>query len=154
MCNLTDDQTQDRPHPFWGQGPTGEGPNEWGKALMRLRAELRAFANAPKRGHNRARVLVFGGLNPHLCFDPKSPHPIISYGQRYPTSFHLYQSRKVICKRSLHHPGRVSILGQSSLNPRLLRKSGSLKIQGEWTCCDNGILEVSDLIGMNFLMEW
>ena len=33
--------------PFWGEGPTGQGTNELGKALMRVRDRLVAEGHGP-----------------------------------------------------------------------------------------------------------
>jgi len=85
-------------HSFWGIGPTGDGSNEWGKALERLRASIREFGvdkfQSVDATFSRVRVLVFNTANPYSSFDMLSPHPVIYNGLRYPTGFHLYQSLK------------------------------------------------------------
>jgi predicted NAD-dependent protein-ADP-ribosyltransferase YbiA (DUF1768 family) len=91
---------QNTEHQFWGVGPTGNGSNEWGKALERLRHKFQGFAqgivqSSPYGAINRARLDVFQGTNPRPSFDIMSSHPVIYNGKRYPTSFHLYQSLKV-----------------------------------------------------------
>ncbi|TFK36687.1 hypothetical protein BDQ12DRAFT_736773 [Crucibulum laeve] len=105
---------------FWGIGINGNGRNELGKSLERVRAQLstqqmgeaRAFNFPPQptmqSGHSKfgptssSRVVAFHHRHGPLSeFSNSSPYSVSYRGLEYPTSEHLYQAMKFLD----HRPG-------------------------------------------------
>jgi predicted NAD-dependent protein-ADP-ribosyltransferase YbiA (DUF1768 family) len=72
---------------FWGVGKNGDGRNELGKALERLRAKLRSTEDS--RPLQRPVILFYDQKNPWYCFANLSGHPVAYNGEMYPTSEHF-----------------------------------------------------------------
>ncbi|KAJ7492059.1 hypothetical protein FB451DRAFT_1022046 [Mycena latifolia] len=92
-AELVEDSAEDA---FWGIGKNGDGRNELGKALQRLRTKLR-LANQRSEHH---RILFHDRNDPYYSFTNVSAHPVAYNGEVYPTSEHLFQAFKFL----EHHP--------------------------------------------------
>jgi len=87
---------QNTGHLLWGIGPKGDGPNELGKALERLRGRFLGLRlQFDHSSPTCAPVHIYPSYERPPPFDMLSPHPVIFDGQRYPTGIHLYHAFKV-----------------------------------------------------------
>ncbi|KAJ7919322.1 hypothetical protein B0H13DRAFT_250359 [Mycena leptocephala] len=83
-AELVEDSAEDA---FWGVGSNGDGRNELGKALERLRAKLRSLSQRPT-------IMFYNQKSPYYFFTNLSPHPVAYNGEMYPTAEHLFQAFK------------------------------------------------------------
>ncbi|KAJ7604668.1 hypothetical protein DFH06DRAFT_274695 [Mycena polygramma] len=90
---------------FWGVGKDGNGRNEYGKMLERLRgiisAQDAATSNpAPQPMPARQRVFVYPyRKDQYHGLSTRSPHPVEYSGKLYPTCEHLFQAFKFMDNR-------------------------------------------------------
>ncbi|KAF9001572.1 hypothetical protein BDQ17DRAFT_625617 [Cyathus striatus] len=78
---------------FWGIGSDGLGRNELGKALERLRINLRFQLNHSQQATS-PDIYFCSRHHPYFGFTTFSPHYVDFGGKRYPTAEHLFQSMK------------------------------------------------------------
>ncbi|KAJ7475443.1 hypothetical protein B0H11DRAFT_2033640 [Mycena galericulata] len=92
-AELVEDSAEDA---FWGVGKDGAGRNELGKALERLRSQMRARATDESRYAHRPRILFYEQGRPYYWLTNLSPHPVAYEGKMYPTAEHLFQAFKFL----------------------------------------------------------
>ncbi|KAJ6513727.1 hypothetical protein C8R47DRAFT_1091704 [Mycena vitilis] len=89
---------------FWGVGKDGNGRNEYGKMLERLRSIISAqdaatSISAPQPpAHQRIYVYPYRKDQYH-GLSTRSPHPVEYNGKLYPTCEHLFQAFKFMDNR-------------------------------------------------------